>query len=265
MSDLSADAIEAASVYLSRLWRDGRHVAALPEDLRPHSRQEAYAIQARIESQSREPLRGWKIAATSAAGQRHINVDGPLAGRLLAERIVPEGEPVALGANRMRVAEIEFVFRMSRALAPRPAAYTQAEVMAAVAGLHLGIEIPDSRYIDFTTVGAEQIIADNACTDWFVLGPAVPDGWQDRVLAEHAVQGRSDRGVVHDGRGGNVLGDPRIALTWLVNELRQVGVTLEAGQIVTTGTCVVPVPVEPGATVTGDYGDLGRLVVRFTD
>ena len=45
--------------------------------------------------------------------------------------------------------------------------------MAAVAALHLGIEIPNSRYLDFTAVGAPQLIADNACADQFVLGPEV--------------------------------------------------------------------------------------------
>lgn len=111
---------EAASALLATHWREGRTLEALPPELRPTTRAEGYAIQASIESVSAEPLRGWKIAATSAAGQAHINVDGPLAGRLLAERIVPEGMPVRLAANRMRVAEIEFVFRMGRTLpAPR--------------------------------------------------------------------------------------------------------------------------------------------------
>ena len=37
------------------------------------------------------------------------------------------------------------------------------------------------------------------------------------------------RGQQFVGHGKNVLGDPRIALTWLANELRQLGVTLKAG------------------------------------
>ncbi len=41
---------------------------------------EAYAIQAEIENHSAGNLFGWKIAATSEAGQKHINVDGPMAG-----------------------------------------------------------------------------------------------------------------------------------------------------------------------------------------
>src|SRR5437867_3513541 len=36
----------------------------------------------------------------------------------------------------------------------------------------------------------------------------------------------------HEGIGANVLGDPRVALTWLVNELSQLGLTLRAGQVV---------------------------------
>lgn len=62
-----------------------------------------------------------------------------------------------------------------------------------------------------------------------------------------------------------MLGDPRIALTWLVNELGRHGIALGEGEIVTTGTCVVPVPVAPGDIVTGDYGAFGSLQVRFMD
>jgi 2-keto-4-pentenoate hydratase len=264
MPDLTAQAIRSGSDLLVAHWRSGRHMDALPPHLRPATRAEGYAIQALVEGTSAHPLRGWKIAATSVAGQRHINVDGPLAGRLLAERIVPEGAPVSIGANRMRVAEIEFVFRMGRSLPPRPEAYATDEVMAAVAALHLGIEVPDSRFLDFTAVGAPQLIADNACADQFVLGPEVTAPWRDRDLAAHAVQGRNEQGVVHEGRGANVLGDPRTALTWLANELSRHDIVLGEGQTVTTGTCVIPMPIAPGDVVTGGFGDLGTLQVRFT-
>jgi 2-keto-4-pentenoate hydratase len=69
---------------------------------------------------------------------------------------------------------------------------------------------------------------------------------------------------VRRGRGGNALGDPRVALTWLVNELSCLGMTLRTGEIVTTGTCLVPVAVHPGDEVRADLGELGRLSVRFS-
>lgn len=255
--------VRDASGFLSALWRDGGQAEALPLPLRPESRADGYAIQAIIEEQSAKPLRGWKIAATSTAGQRHINVDGPIAGRLLAERVLAEGVPVPLGANRMRVAEVEFVFLINDTLPPRDNPYQLAEVMEAVGALFLGVEVPDSRFRRFETVGAAQLIADNACADQFVLGGEVTSSWRDLDLAAHKVQGRSSRGPVHEGRGANVLGDPRIALCWLANELSGLNLTLKAGQIVTTGTCVTPIPVAPGDVVTGDFGVLGSIEVHF--
>jgi 2-keto-4-pentenoate hydratase len=70
-------------------------------------------------------------------------------------------------------------------------------------------------------------------------------------------------GDTHSGIGANALGDPVEALAWLVNELTRQGRAVEAGQFVTTGTCVTPIPVSPGDTIAADYGWLGRLHVRF--
>jgi 2-keto-4-pentenoate hydratase len=61
-----------------------------------------------------------------------------------------------------------------------------------------------------------------------------------------------------------VLGHPLIALTWLANELSAMGLTLAAGQVVTTGTCMVPLEIEPGDGVTADYGVLGRVECSFS-
>jgi 2-keto-4-pentenoate hydratase len=82
-------------------------------------------------------------------------------------------------------------------------------------------------------------------------------------LAAHRVIGRVAGRLEREGRGANVLGDPRIALAWLANELSCHGVTLAAGQVVTTGTCVVPLEVGPGDEVSAEYGVLGRVGLRF--
>ena len=49
----------------------------------------------------------------------HIGVEGPLAGRLFAERVGQSGATLSLAGNHMRVAEPEFAFRMARDLPPR--------------------------------------------------------------------------------------------------------------------------------------------------
>lgn len=258
---LTPEQMTAASDLLYRHWQDQTRLDALPENLRPADRAEGYAVQARIEDHTRQPLYGWKIAATSTAGQAHINVEGPLAGRLLAERVIRDGGECPLGNNLMRVAEMEFAFRMGRDLPPRETPYTQDEVLACVASLHPAIEIPDSRFHDFTKVGAGQLIADNACAHRFVLGPAATADWRGLDLAAHAVRALIGDAVAGEGAGVNVLGDPRIALTWLVNELSRHGMTLKTGAVVTTGTCVKPVEIRAGDRVQGDFGVLGQVRV----
>lgn len=262
---MNSDPIAAASALLFHHWQARTRLAELPVPLRPTTRQQGYAIQARLEATSSKPLFGWKIAATSIAGQKHIHVDGPLAGRILAERALPSGSVISLGNNLMRVAEIEFAFRMARDLPPHAEPYSLDAVMAAVATLHPSIEIPDSRFEDFCAVGAAQLIADNACAHLLVTGEAFPDRWRNMDLAGFEPVGHrlGPRPGSWTGKGANVLGDPRLALVWLVNELSSLGVTLKAGQTVTTGTCLTPIPIEPGDRIVGIYGDLGEIDVKI--
>jgi 2-keto-4-pentenoate hydratase len=260
----TADQRQAAADLLWRLSQTGEAVDALPEELTPRSRAEAYAVQSLIEPRSAKPVFGWKIAATSRAGQIHIGIDGPIAGRLLAEQVFAAGVELPFGANRLKVAEAEFVFRFARDLPPRAVPHDVDEVIAAVASLHPGIEIPDCRLVDYARVGAFQLIADNACAHQFVLGPPTAADWRAMDLAAHTVHATVAGKLERDGTGANVLGDPRLALTWLANELSGLGVPLRAGQVVTTGTCTTPLPIAAGDGVSADFGGLGAIGVRFS-
>ena len=259
--------IHAASDFLFQKWSALERIDELPIALRPNSRSKAYAIQSGLERHSASPLFGWKIAATSLAGQNHIGVSGPMAGRILSEKVLLPKSQISLTANLMHVAEVEFAFKMNRDLAPRASAYTTNEVIEAVASLHPAIEIPDSRYNDFVAVGEYQLIADNACAHLFILGEATDFDWRSIDLSHYTVQVKHRHGQqdsVLSGLGANVLGDPRLALTWLVNELSSIGVTLAKGQVVTTGTCLTPVPVVAGDHIDADFGLLGSISASFT-
>jgi 2-keto-4-pentenoate hydratase len=253
--------IDQAAEFLWSAWQERRMVEALPAACRPSDIGAGYAIQ-RALGRLAGPTVGWKIAATSAAGQRHIGVDGPLAGRLYSRYAHGPGVSLPAGHLNMRVAEAEFAFRMGADLPPRGREYTQAEVMAAVTGLHLAIEVPDSRYRDFVKVGAPSLVADDACAAFWLRGEAVSD-WRDLDLAAHEVTARKNGAVAAQGKGANVLGDPRIALTWLANDLNGRGDGLGEGELVTTGTCVPPVSIAPGDAVEMDFGRLGRISASF--
>ncbi|WP_027132622.1 2-keto-4-pentenoate hydratase [Geminicoccus roseus] len=265
---MTADAgMKAASDLLFRCWEEGWKLPSVPDEMRPRTRADGYEAQAFLEQRSASPLFGWKIAATSLAGQAHIGVDGPLAGRILQERVLPPGATVSLAGNAMKVAEPEFAFRMAQTLAPRPGDYGTDEVMAAVGSLHPAIEVPDSRFEDFVSAGEAQLLADNACAHQFVLGEPAPDGWRDLDLVTFAPKATVRRPgqppTTRMGQGANVLGDPRVALTWLANELSRLSIPLQAGQVVTTGTCMVPLAVEASDEVEVDFGVLGGLRIAF--
>ena len=262
---------EAADLIWNH-WQAGTRLPELPPVCRPGNRAEGYAIQARLEGRGAPGLFGWKIAATSQAGQRHINVSGPLAGRILPERAHADGAELPFGGNAMAVAEPEFAFKLGRDVAPRTAPYSVAEALEAVASLHPAIEVPDSRFADFTLVGDAQLLADNACAHEFVLGAATTADWRGMDLVAHqaSITATGGTGGVsggeprrHEGVGANVLGDPRVALAWLLNEVTGLGITLAAGQVITTGTCAVPIPIGPGDAVLADFGVLGSVSVRF--
>ena len=259
----------AAAQLLWDLWQSGQVVQVLPQACRPMTSVAGYAAQAQLPAVSGRAVVGWKIAATSSNGQAHINVSGPLAGRLLSGQVFSSGASVPSQHNRMRVAEPEFAFTMGQDLPPQTSLYSQEHVMDAVVTLHPAIEVPDSRLAPFTQAGEAQLLADNACARHFVLGSPAPEGWRHNDLSQHAVQAQVLKGDAirysRTGSGAWVLGDPRTALTWLANQLSRLGIPLQKGQVVTTGTCMVPLELEPGDSAWADFGTLGQVHMHFSD
>ena len=247
----------AAAIWQART--TGHPIAALPGGAMPQSRAEGYAVQQALARLSGQQPFGWKIAATSSAGQKHIGVGGPLGGRLFINRVLPMSRPISLTGNNMKVGEAEFAFRMAIDLPPRGTPYGVDEVLVSVGALYPAIELPDSRFIDFAKVGAASLIADNACAHEFILGDEVKNDWRGLDLAQHRVSVNCNGAPNCEGVGSNVLGDPRIALAWIANELNTYGLMLRAGETITTGTCVVPFALEPGKRYSADFGVLGSV------
>ena len=99
-------------------WENGQKIVSLPKKLIPSSRKEAYKIQENLEKFSNDIIVGWKIAATSKEGQKHIGVGGPLAGRILHNKLYKPEDTLIFGHNKMAVAEPEFAFKIGETLKP---------------------------------------------------------------------------------------------------------------------------------------------------
>src|SRR5260221_12272617 len=94
-------AIEEAARTIWTTWHANQRIEELPVEFRPTTRVEAYRVQAQGARLSAQKLFGWKIAATSKAGQQHIAVDCPLAGRLLEKRAIASRARASLANNLM--------------------------------------------------------------------------------------------------------------------------------------------------------------------
>ena len=259
---MDREAAARGGTLLWEAWQGREQIAALPADCRPGTMDEAYAVQEGLVESAGLAIAGYKIGATNAQVQARFGVDAPFSGRLFADYV--SGSPLTVPADTVNfhAIEAEFDFVMAHALAPRAEPYTRDEVRAAVASVHPAIEVPDSRYADWLSMKAPDLIGDNAIGCLLALGPEA-QGMLDHDLAGQAVVVRVGGEVVSEGAGANVLGDPWNVMVWLANHLSARGLTLEAGHVVTTGSAADVVQCQPGDTVTAEFGPIGQAEVHF--
>lgn len=253
-----------AAEVIWRAWSAREAIDAIPEDCRPANIEAGYRVQDALIAVSGEAVVGYKIAATSKAGQTHLAINHPISGRILASRVFADGDTVPISDSRMALLETEFAFVIGEDLPARAEPYEWPEVMARVARLHLAIELPDTRFVDVAGAGAPQLIAECACADRFLLGPEAPPAWRDLNLAEVVVSIAVNGTQASVGLGADALGDPRFALAWLANQLSGRGMGLKAGEIVTTGICGMPTPGKAGDHAVATFEGLGNVEIRLS-
>jgi 2-oxo-3-hexenedioate decarboxylase len=250
---------EAASTLLeAEASRQDR--PALTDDA-PLDLQTAYAVQ--DETLARrlargENLVGLKLGLTSRAKQQRMNVSSPLTAWLTDAMVLPAGAPVPRDALIHPRAEPELVFVMGERLAGP--GVTAATAMQAVATVHAGIEIIDSRFTDFRFT-LPDVVADNASAAAYVTGPiGLPPAALDLSLEACLLE--VDGRVVDSATGAAVQGHPGEALALAANALAERGLAIEAGWVVLTGGMTDAVMVEPGAKVAAHFTHLGSVVVN---
>lgn len=259
--------IQLASPLLANARIKHARLAELPVDVRPKTPEEAYHCQDGVVQGWLDHygggLIGYKIACTNVIAQRQLSVDGPFHGRLLSAFLYDSPARIPADQFFMRVVEAEFAFLMARDLPPQSAPRSREEVAAAVAGVVPGIEIVDSRFESWTTIGAMSLIADNACNAAWVRGKLIED-WRGFDLAAQAVRLTANGNLWREGNGSAVLGHPLNALQWLANSLSSAGHGLKAGQYVTTGVTMEVYMSERGDKIVADFGPVGAVELEFS-
>jgi 2-oxo-3-hexenedioate decarboxylase/2-keto-4-pentenoate hydratase len=226
---------------------------------------EGYRIQAAVHgllATDFGALAGYKIGCTSAVMQQYLDIPHPCSGGVFARGV---------HANRARLAardyvrvgvECEIAVRLARDLPPSQAPFTAETAARAVESCMPAIEIVDDRYVDWQSLGAPTLVADDFFAAGCVLGAPVARSTAPDLAG---VIGRAVINGVEAGRGSgaDVLGHPHNALAWLANRLAAESKGLRAGQIVLTGSLVKTIWLGAGDAVTMELAGLGAVSVDF--
>ena len=245
------DTTQQAADILMGVRNGGPRVAGLGAAA-PQTEAGAFAVQTEVLKRLGGRIGGWKCAAPpgkptsaamlDAAGIRPAPLHWP----------VPAGGQIGI--------ETEIAFRLGRGFPKRATPYTLAEIQDGIAAALPVVEMVSSRYVDTTKVTLAEAMADSISHAGLVLGAEVP-GWRDMDLASLTVKQTCGGTVQVEKVGGNPSGDPFTPLVWLANYLPSVGLSLEAGQVVTTGSCTGLLYVDGHQRVTGGFAGFGEVVV----
>ena len=202
--------------------------------------------------------KGTRIGAAVKAVQELEGHDGPIIGRILAQRV--EHSPAIVPAARFAgcKVECEFAFRLTVDLPPQSGQRSRDDVAGALV-FHPAIEITGSRYApaEGRQPSTHEVIADNGNGAAFVFGPPVPD-WHDMTFATLPIDARIDE-VPLEVYTGVQRYDPVVAVAEIANALAADGIGLKAGDFVSTGSATVPVPIAAGLTLVATIGGLPSL------
>jgi 2-keto-4-pentenoate hydratase len=207
-------------------------------------------------SAGHKPL-GWKLAFGGPAVMERLHTNAPLVGFLTNRALLSSGATLSLADWKKPAAEPELAVHLGKDL---PANSNRAAAMAAIAGLGPAIEIAD---VDHPSDDVEGTLACDIYQRHVILGSndvtrasGLLTGLSARVL-------RNDREVANTSDLQALTGELIDIVCRTANLLAAFGESLQAGQIIITGSIIPPLWVEPGEEIVFHLSPLAPISIRF--
>jgi 2-keto-4-pentenoate hydratase len=202
---------------------------------------------------------GYKVGLTSAAMQKFCGIDHPIAGVVLASRVVRSGATVRRADYGRLGLEFEIAVRVKSDVPLTGVPCTAEMVAPHIDGVCAAIEIVDDRRADYANLDVLSLVADNSWNGGIVLSEFLAE-WPDleRVLG----RATKDQVAIGEGHGRDILGHPFNSVAWLATQLNSRGVGLKAGQIVMTGAVMKTVFPDADASYRFDLEGIGPVEVQ---
>lgn len=254
--------IQAAGDALFDAWRTRTPIAPLSDGHPQMTVDDAYRVQQRMITRRLESgvrVIGKKIGLTSKVVQKMLGVDQPDFGYLLSDMVWADGGAIPMTRLIAPKVEGEIAFVLKHTL--RGPGITNADVLRATECVMPCFEIVDSRIRDWK-IRIQDTVADNASAGVFVLGDrAVDPRAVDLSLCGMVLEKNGE--VVATGAGAAALGSPVNSVAWLANRLGQLGIALEAGEVVLSGSLAAMLPAQAGDSFRCTIGGIGAVSTRF--
>jgi 2-keto-4-pentenoate hydratase len=217
-------------------------------------RSAVYAIQDEV-ARATGPVAGWKVGARTPAAE-------PNPAPLLAGTLVPSPATFDGKAMHMIGVEIEISFHIVHDIAVRSQPVTREEALAAVGDAFVGMEVVDTRLVNFQQVDPEWLLADNQMNHALVVGGSI-ENWQGLDWARLQVKLVIDGKTIVDQKGGLGAVDPVRPLAWMIDHaVRQRG-GIRKGQAITTGSWTGLRYFPSGTRARGEFVGLGAVEASF--
>ncbi|AMO70044.1 hydratase TesE [gamma proteobacterium BDW918] len=207
-----------------------------------------------------ETITGKKIGVTSKVVQDMLGVHQPDFGFLTDAMYCENGVSIELEKRLIQPkAEAEIAFFLKSDLVGP--GVTEADVLAATDYIMPCFEIVDSR-IDGWRIKIQDTIADNASCGIYILGDSKLDP-RDIDLPNLRVSVWKNDEFLSEGIGSAVQGNPLTAVAWLANTLGGFGISLNAGEVILSGSLVPLEPIQAGDKMRMELHGVGRAAVQF--
>ena len=254
-----ADAKTVAQLLLNAR-KPGHALTALPENALPADKAQAYAAQAELVSllnnYSGKPV-GYKVGCTNATARQMLALDSPFSGRCFEKELSASPASIDAATLHMIGIEPEIAVRIGKDLAPSKN-WQRTDVIDHISAVMPSVEVVESRFSTWPVMGFLSAIADNGVHRHLVLGESV-ENWSAESIDQTKVTLTSNGTTVREGVASNVDGGPFGVVAWLANHLNAMGITLAAGEVVTTGVMTDIYDSAPGEEIVAQY-DLPGVV-----
>lgn len=261
MHDSTYQPADTASVLL-HVWQQGTQIHELPADVKPSTLKDGYDAQDRFFEAAGGSRAGWKLGVGSPAQMRAAKLLRPLIGQIDRQRIHEDGAAVRLPREGAVTVECEIAFVLDRDVLPSDGAEIQPEDIRSVC---LTFELVRSRFVNRREVGWPSFAADNVGFEALVVSRPICGGFDPQVVRDvnNSVAVSLDGQERARALTGDDATEPWRSLTALHAHAAERGITLRAGDIVSTGAMCQPFDVTgSGHTILATYLDQ-QLSVRF--